>query len=67
MDFKVFKVFYLKPGSGERIDVGEMRAWYARKFIEEMEKMNITVGVEAHSEENDVADFIEYLEHENTV
>lgn len=67
MDFKLFKVFYLKPGTAERIDVGEMRAWHARNFIERMEKIGITVGVEGDGEENDVADFIEYLEYENTV
>ena len=67
MDFKLFQVFYLKPGTAERIDVGEMRAWHARRFIEEMEKVGISVGVEGDGEENDVADFIEYLEYENTV
>ena len=67
MDFKLFQVFYLKPGTYEKIEVGEMRAWHARRFLEQMEKVGITVGVEGDGSNEDVLEFINYLEYENTV
>jgi len=60
-DFVLFSVSYIHPISSKIIDCGEMRGYYAKKFIKDWENKGVATVVENKSKNQDITDIHDLL------
>jgi len=56
-DFTLFKCSYIQPNTNKIMDCGEMRGWYAEKFITQCEQAGLVAIVERTADDQSIADF----------
>lgn len=57
-DFTLFKVGYLNPANNKMHDCGEMRGWYAEKFVADCEQAGLVAYVERLANDQSIEDFV---------
>ena len=57
-DFTLFKVGYLNPANNKMHDCGEMRGWYAEKFVIDCERAGMVAYVERLADDQSIEDFV---------
>jgi tagatose-1,6-bisphosphate aldolase len=57
-DFTLFKVGYINPRNNKHYDCGEMRGWYAEKFVTECEQAGVVAVVERLATDQSIEDFV---------